>query len=164
MSIDGTISATFNANDRRTVGINSSANLPVNAQPTITYTNGTAANQVQVLFQATRTFSGSTDTLNLGSGGGLTDSYGTPVALTAGKAVFFQNLSTTNTITIGGGTNPISTLLNSTGTLTLNPGAFVVIADPSAAGWAITATTACDFNVAGTSGQQYQFAVLGLGT
>ena len=92
------------------------------------------------------------------------DSYGTAVALTAGKALFIQNLSTTNTITIGAGTDPITTLLNSTGTLTLNPGAWVLIGDPTAAGWGITASTACNFNIAGTNGQQYEAAILGLGT
>lgn len=162
-TIDSVVSASFLANDRRTVGLNTNANLPVNAQPATTFTNGTGAGGVQVLYQATRTFSGSSDALNLGTGGGLADSYGTAVALTSAKAIMFNNTGTSS-ITIGAGSNPITTLLNSTGTLTLPAGAWAVFATPDATGWAITATTACNFNVSGTNGQTYQFIVLGNGT
>ena len=161
-TIDGVVSIGFVGNDRRTVGINTNANLSANAQPSIAYSNGTGANQVQVLYQAVRTFSGTTDTLNLTSG--LTDAYGTAVVLTAGKALLIQNNSATNTIVIGAGTTPITSLLNSTGTITLNPGAFFCVADPTAAGWTITASTACNFNLTGTSGQTYTVIVMGLGT
>jgi hypothetical protein len=159
-SIDGTISATFNANDRRSIGINSNTNIPVNAQPALTFTNGTGAGQAQVLYQAGRTFSGASDSLNFGSGGGLVDSYGTAVALTAVKALYINNTGT-SPITVGAGTNPITTLLNSTGTMTIPPGAYVCLATPDPAGWAVTASTACNLNFAGTSGQTYQIAVLG---
>lgn len=162
-SIDGTISATFQANDRRTVGINANANLPINVQPATTFSNGTGAGQAQVLYQASRTLSGSTDSLNINSGS-LSDSYGTAVALTAVKAIYIQNLSTTSTITIGNaGSNPWSGLLSATGTITLQPGDWMVVCSPTAAGWAASSTSAV-IQVAGTSGQSYQIALLGLGT
>lgn len=159
-SIDGTISGAFQMNDRRTVGLNASANIPVNAQPAITFTNGTGAGQVSGLYQSSQTFSGTTASLNFGSGGGLTDSYGTAVSWTKLKAVYVNNTGT-SAITIGGGTNPITTMLNSTGTLTLPAGAWTVIATPDAAGWAITASTACNLNFTGTSGQTFQVVAAG---
>lgn len=162
-SIDGVVSTGFTANDRRSIGINSNTNIPVNAQPSVAFTNGSGAGQAQVLYQASRTFSGTTDSLNLGTGGGLSDSYGTAVALTAIKAVYLYNTGTSS-ITVGAGTNPITTMLNSTGTLTIPAGAFVVLATPDATGWVVTASTACNLNFTGTSGQTYQIAVLGVGT
>lgn len=159
-SIDGVISGSFTANDRRTIGLNANTNIPVNAQPAITFTNGTGAGQAQVLYQATRTFSGSSDTLNLGGGGGLFDSYGTAVALTSIKAIYINNTGTSS-IAVGAGTNPITTWLNSTGTMTIPPGAFVTVATPDATGWVVTASTACNLNFTGTSGQAYQVVVLG---
>ena len=121
---------------------------------------GPGAGQAQVLYQANRTFSGTTDVLNFGSGGGLSDSYGTTIALTAIKAIYINNTGTSS-ITVGAGSNPIVTLLNSTGTLTLPSGAIHFDATPDATGWVVTATTACNLTFTGTSGQTYQIAVLG---
>jgi hypothetical protein len=162
-SIDGTVSASFTANDRRTVGINANANLPVNVQPATSFTNGTGANQAQVLYQASRTLSGSTDSVDI-NGATINDSYGTPIALTAVKALYIQNLSSSNTITVGGASsNPWTGLFNSTGTFTLQPGDWIVVCTPTAAGWAASSTSKI-IQVAGTSGQSYQIALLGLGT
>jgi hypothetical protein len=162
MAVAGTIGFQFQFNDVRTIGNIPNANLGFNLAPSSTYANGTAALQVQVVAQFLRTFSGTTDTLNLTSG--LADSYGTAMVLTAGKGFIFQNLSTTNTIVVGAGSNPITTVLNSTGTVTIQPGGAFMHMDPTAAGFAITASTACNFNVTGTNGQQYIFGVIGLGT
>lgn len=158
MSIEGTVSLSFVANDRRTIGLNSNTNIPVNATPGVTYSNGSGAAQVATLFQAVRTFSGSTDVLDLNTG--LTDSYGTAVALVRIKAIAIINNGTA-AITIGAGTDPITTLLNSTGTLTLPVGAWFAAATPDATGWVVTASTACNLQVSGTSGQTYEVVVLG---
>lgn len=162
-SIDGTIAASFTVNDRRTVGLNSNTNIPINVQPSTSFTNGTGAGQVQVLWQAARTLSGTTDSLNINSAT-LTDSYGTPVALTAVKGLYIQNTSTTATITVGAAaTNPWTGLFNATGTVTLQPGDWIVVCSPTAAGWAASSTSAV-IQVTGTSGQGYQIALVGLGT
>ena len=162
-AVSGSISAAFIASDQRTVGINTNANLPVNAQPTATFTTGSGSGQVQVLWQASRTFSGTTDTLNTYSGS-LVDSYGTVVALTSVKAIYIQNTSATNSIVIGNaGSTPMNTLLNATGTLTLNAGDWIVVAAPTSAGWGLTGS---NFNilVTGTNGQTYTIVMLGIGT
>ena len=162
MSIDGTVSAAFTANDRRTVGLNSNSNIPVNATPATAFTNGSGANQAQVLWQASRALSGTTDTLDLQFG--LSDSYGTAVDLTAVKAIYVQNTSATNNIVLGNaGSNPWSGLLSATGTLTLLPGDWFVAATPSSAGWAVSSTS-LNLLVTGTSGQTYSIALLGVGT
>lgn len=163
MSINGTISGTFLANDLRTVGLNASANIPVNQQPSVSFTNGSGANQVNVLWQAARTFSGTTDNLNIYSGS-LVDSYGTTLALTAVKAIFLQNTSATNNLVIGdAGSNPWSGLLSSTGTITLLPGDFLIAATPSSAGWPV-GSSSYNLLMTGTSGQTYSIALLGVGT
>jgi hypothetical protein len=157
-TIDGVYSIGVQINDRRTVGLNTNANLPVNATPSITYSNGSGASQATTLFQATRTFSGTTDTLSLSSG--LSDAYGSAVVLVRVKAVFFLN-NGTSTIVIGGGTGAMSSWLSATGTLTIPAGGFVGSATPDATGWVVTSGTADKIQVTGTSGQTYQVVVLG---
>lgn len=162
MSIDGTVSLSFAANDRRTIGLNSGVNIPVNAVPSVTFTNGSGANQAGTLFQAIRTFAGSTDTLVLSSG--LTDSYGTAVALVRIKALLIINNGTAS-ITVGAaGTHPLSSLLNATGTLTLPPGASFLAVTPDATGWVVTSSSADQLQISGTSGQTYEVVVLGSST
>ncbi len=159
-SIDGTTSIQFQINDRRTVGLNSGVNISINPTPSVTFANGSGANQANQLYQATRTFSGTTDTLQVSSAGSLKDSYGTAVALVRIKAVYVQNTGTSS-ITIGGGSSPVTTLLNSTGTVTLPAGGFAVFVTPDATGWTVTASTADTITVTGTSGQTYSVGILG---
>jgi hypothetical protein len=159
MSIDGAISVSFAFNDRRTVSTGFAANLQTNpSNATQTYSNGSGAGQVSQVFGANRTFSGSTDTLDLLSG--LTDSYGTSVTLARVKALLVVNTGTSS-ITVGAGTDPWSTCINSTGTFTLQAGACLCVFTPDATAWATTASTGMNLNVTGTSGQTYEVAVAG---
>jgi hypothetical protein len=149
MSIDGTVSAGFVANDRRAVGINPSANLPVNYQPSVSYSNGSGADQASGLYQNTLALSGGA--LNVDLNGVLTDSYGTTVSATKLKAITITNNSATNTMTFGNASsNQWIGLLNSTGTITLNPGASFVVMDPTSTGMVVTASTGDILKVAGT--------------
>lgn len=160
MAIDGTFSAQVAVNDRRSVGLNTSVNIPVNVTPSVSFTDGAGANQANVLWQATRTFSGSTDDLDLN--GVLSDSYGSSVAMVRVKGIYVKNNSASNNVTVGNATsNQWATFLNSTGTLTLPPGAFTVSATPNAAGWTVTASTGDILRIGGTSGQTYDIAILG---
>jgi hypothetical protein len=162
MSVNATVSFGFVANDVRTVGLNSNTNIPCNVQSSVTFTNGAGANGAQVLFQGSYTLSGTTQTFDFFSG--LTDSYGTAVVLTGVKALFVQNTGT-SLITLGdASSNPWNTFLNSTGTITLNPGDIIMAATPTAAGWAVGTSTNVNFLVTGTSGQTFNIAFLGIGT
>lgn len=157
-SIDGTASIQLQINDRRSVGLNAGVNIPINPTPSITFTDGSGANAANQVYQANRTLSSGSDSVDLA--GTLTDSYGTTVALVRVKAIYLKNTDT-NTITFGAGSNPFVGLLNSTGTITLKPGAFVLMASPDAAGWAVTASTGDLINVSGTGSGTYSIAVLG---
>jgi hypothetical protein len=158
-SVDGTISFGFQMNDRRIIGLNANTNIPVNATPSITFSNGAGANQVNQFFQATRTFSGTTDNLNLASG--LTDSYGSSVALVRVKAIIIIN-NGANTITIGNASpHPWNTLLSAAGTVTIPAGGFFGAGTPDATGWTITSGSNDTLLVTGTSGQTYQVVIAG---
>lgn len=163
MSIDGVVSVSFTANDRRTVGINTNANLPVNSQPAITFTNGSGAGQAAVLYQGSLNLSGGA--LNVDLNGVLTDSYGSTVSLVRVKAIYVQNNSTSNSMTFGAaGSNPWVGLLNSTGTFTLPAGAFALFATPDATGFTVTASTGDIFKVAGTGTDNFTIIVMGSAT
>lgn len=163
MSINGNVSFNFQANDVRTVGLNTGANIPCSFSVLTGFSNGAGANQAQVLYQATFTLSGTTQTLDLYSG--LTDSYGTAVVLTGVKALAVQNTSTTNTLVVGdAGTDPWNTFLSATGTITLNPGDWFCCATPTASGWAVGTSTNVNLLFTGTSGQTFSVAFLGIGT
>lgn len=159
MSIDGNVAIAFSFNDRRTVSAGTSANLPTSpGAGNTTYSNGVGAGQVNQVYGAIRTLSGTTDVLNLATG--LADSYGTNVTLARAKAIFILNTGA-DSIVVGAGTDPITTFLNSTGTITLPPGACFAAFTPDATGWVVTPSTAMNLLVTGTSGQTYTVAVAG---
>lgn len=162
LGVSGTVTGTFSAQDVRTVGLNAQANIPCNSTAQTTFVTGTGALGTQVLFQQIRTFSGTTDTINLFTGS--SDSYGTAMVLTAVKAVQIVNTGTSN-ITVGNAaSNPWNTLLGATSTLILPPGAWLMVATPDATGWAVGTSTNVNLLVTGTSGQTYTIALLGTGT
>ncbi len=161
MAISGTISASVVVDDTRTnVGLPaSSTRLGISRQPSITFADGVGASAHDKLYAASRTLPGSSEDLDLA--GGLADLYGGTITAARVKWMYIKNLSTTNNIVVGAaGSNPWATLLNSTGTLTLPPGAHVSVATPDATGWTVTAGTGDILKVAGTSGQSYE---IGLG-
>jgi hypothetical protein len=157
-SIDGTISIGCQLNDRRTVGLNANTNIPVNATPSITYSNGAGANQANQFYQATRTFSGTTDAITVDATN--KDSYGTTLAMVRVKAIFIQNTSTHNQ-TFFGGSNALVGPLGATSTVTLPPGGFACFATPDATGWTVTASTADVINATGTNADTYNIVILG---
>jgi len=159
MSIDGTVTLAVNANDRRTVGINTGANLPANFTPSQSFTNGSGAGQANVLYQGQLSLSAGTYNVDLN--GILTDSYGTLVSLLRVKAIIFQNNSASNPMTLGAGTNPWITFLNSTGTITLPAGAAIAAFTPDATGWGVLAATGDILKVVGTGTDQFTIIVLG---
>ncbi len=157
-AIDGTASIQLQINDRRSVGLNAGVNIPINPTPSITFADGTGANAANQVYQATRALTAGADSVDLA--GTLTDSYGTTVALVRVKAVYVKNTGTT-ALTFGAGSNPFVGMLNSTGTITLPPGGFVLLATPDATGWTVTAGTGDLINFTGTGTSTYAIAVLG---
>lgn len=107
-----------------------------------------------------------TEDLDLVGGSQLTDFTGTAVSFAKIKLLAVKALSTnTNNVVVGNATsNAWAALLNSTGTLTLRPGTGFVVCATDATGYATTAGTGDLLkiaNSAGTTGVDYQIAILG---
>jgi hypothetical protein len=159
MAIDGAITLQTNLNDRRTVGVNAtSVNIPANLSPSATFSDGAGALQGNVLYQASLALTAGT--FNLDLNGVVTDPWGTTVAMLRVKGILVFNTGATSLV-VGAGTNPWLTLLNSTGTITLPPGAAFAAFTPDAAGWAVTAATGDILKFAGTGTATFQVIVLG---
>lgn len=163
MAISGSVSASINITDSRSVGVTTGGQtqkLTGAASWQNAFGSGAGALQGNVLYAATRTLSGASEDVDLS--GVLSDLYGSTVTMVRVKAVFIRNNSTANNITVGAASsNQWSTMLNSTGTITLHPGAYFSAATPTAAGWTVTAGTGDILKVAGTSGQSYDVVILG---
>ena len=98
---------------------------------------------------------------NLSSSPSVTQIDGTTMpALNDIVAFAVKNVSGNGTITIGGGTDPITTMF--TGNVTLPPGASVCILNPAASGFAITATSADRITLTNSAGNN-TCAILALG-
>jgi len=158
MAIDGTISGGFQINDRRSVGLNSGVNIPISPAPSLTFADGSGALAANKIYQTTRSLSSGSDSIDLS--GALTDSYGSSAVFARVKALYIKNNGTA-VMTFGAGSNPWATLLNSTGTIKIPPGGFLIVATPDATGWTVTAGTGDLLNVTGTGSESYEIAVLG---
>jgi len=162
MSVNGSVSAAINVRDQRTIGVN---DVPVSVGPTFSVagqiTNGTGANQANRTWHAVRTIpTGGNDDLDLA--GGLTDlQTGGAITFTSIISVAIKNRSATATLTIGGGTNTVTTILPGTSTVVLRPGGFVVLYGADATGYAVVAATGDILRISGTVGQQYDIVIIG---
>jgi hypothetical protein len=150
----------FNYTVTQAAGFNAAQNLRDSDGPSMIFGAGQAAGQISQAYSEIRTFSGSTDSRNLGSGGGLVDLFGNVLSNARLKMLYVSNIGANNLV-LGGGSNPILTLIDGSGNLHLPPGAFFLAATPDGTGWALTPTTAVELNFTGTSGQQYRVAALG---
>lgn len=166
MAVSGSVSASVNLYDARSVGVTSggqSSKLPGVASQQFSFADGAAALQGNVLYAATRVLGGSSEDLDLS--GVLSDLYGSTVTMARVKTIYVKNNSSSATLTLGSASsNQWATLLNSTGTLTLRPGAFVLVGTPDATGWTVTASTGDLLKVAGTTSESYDIVLLGAST
>lgn len=128
---------------------------------------GTSAGQADLIFSDTRTLAAS-GTEDLDLAGSLAGAFGATITFVRIKAIAIAAAAgNTNNVVVGAASsNPWATLLNSTGTVTLRPGAvFVALAGVGdATGWAVTASTGDLLKVAnsaGSSGISYDLVVIG---
>jgi hypothetical protein len=120
-------------------------------------TDGTSANQAQVVWSGTRTLpvvvgAPSGQTLALASLADTRDGAAVSVAITAVKAVYVRNSHATFAISLAGGPFPAAGVLVAAG------GAYVQI-DPTATGMATGTVT-----VTGTAGGTYDIVLIGEGS
>jgi len=116
--------------------------------------SGTGVGKADLRFADTRTLTASS-TEDLDLVGVLADIYGATLSFARIKAIVISAAATnTNSVVVGAGTNPWVTALNSTGTITLRPGAFIALgagaADATAYG--VTAATGDVLKIANSAG------------
>ena len=100
----------------------------------ITFTDGTGANQADIVWADQRTLAASA-TEDLDLAGVLTDAFGSTV--TAAEVVAIMVVAAagnTNNVVIGDATAPVPLFGGTNGTLSIKPGGFVMLGAPGAAG------------------------------
>lgn len=124
--------------------------------------NGTGANQANMIFTDSRSTS-SNDDLDLA--GVLLNAFGAAITFTSIKAIMIEAsaANTTNIIIGAEGTNPFSSMFgDASDTIILAPGGIFVISNPSAAGFAVTAGTGDKLRIAASSGTvAYDLVIVG---
>lgn len=166
MALTSRLSVAVNAEQTSALDL-TTASAPVAWARQVALATGTGAGQADLIFSDTRTLAAS-DTEDLTLTADLTGAFGATLTFVKVKALAIAAAAgNTNNVVVGAATsNAWATLLNSTGTVTLRPGAFFVavagIAD--ATGWAVTASTGDLLKVAnsaGSTGVTYDIVVIG---
>ncbi|MFE7073801.1 hypothetical protein ACFU96_27310 [Streptomyces sp. NPDC057620] len=111
----------------------------------VSLSNGTGAGKADKVFSDRRTLAAS-GTEDLDLAGVLLDAFGTAITFARVKGLIIAAAAgNTNNVVVGAASgSPWAALLNTTGTLTLRPGAFLAVGTgvADAVGYAVTATSA----------------------
>lgn len=163
MGVTASMTARLNATHTKTVG-QTNASVAVDQNKSITLTDGTGPNQVNVLWQDTRVLAdGANESLDLA--GTLLDAFGTTVALARVKGIMIENQSADASLIVGAAASPWIGMLNAAGTITIPPGGMLLWGGPNAAGAVVTAGTGdllkMTHDGTGTSSMTYKISVLG---
>jgi len=171
MSLSATITAGLTVNQTGTPILASQQTLVNNINKTLTttFSNGNAAaNLIDTVYAKSGTFTASTAiTVRPVTAGALTDSFGNTVNMLHLKCLYFANLApatteTNNSVTIGGGTNPITTILPSTSTIVVPAGGSILLTAPGAVGYLLTSGSADTLTFTpGTGTPGYEMILLG---
>lgn len=130
-----------------------------------TFSDGNGLDQSNLIWDDRRTVNAAAnDDLDLA--GGVTNSFGTTVTFAKIRGLFIHNLNTTagHLLHVGGqGTEAINTILGGdTEIIKIGPDGVLVLINPSAAGYAVTAATADILRLTGVSGNiVYDIAIWG---
>lgn len=160
------IGFTINATHSNSLDLASTALAPLTKEWVTTFANGTGLNQADLIAWDTRTLGAANEDLDL-SPATLTNPFGAAVtfARIKGLLVYAYTTNTPNVVVGAAAGAPWNTFLNSAGTATLHPGALLAAFNPTAAAWAVTATTADLLRIANSSGGspsvQYDIVLLG---
>ena len=158
-----TVKIDVNAQQQNALAL-ATALLPLSFEARTDFSDGSGPAQARQVFSDHRTLAASaSEELNLNSGA-LVDAFGVAIALTQIKALVIQaDAANTNSVVVGAaGSDPIVSILNSTGTVTLPPGACAAFLIPSGA--TITPSTAMNLQVAnGGSGTGVGYKIMVIG-
>lgn len=140
---------------------------PLSLNRAVQFANGTGAGKADRLFADSRTL-GASATEDLDLSGALLDALGGSAAFARVKGlVIAASKNNTNNVVFGAASsNAWATLLNSTGTITLRPGAVAAFmaGAADATGWGVTAGTGDLLKVANSAGGSsvsYDIVVIG---
>lgn len=119
---------------------------------TISLTNGTGADQANMIFTDTRTLAAST-TEDLDLAGGLTDVFGTTITFTKIKGIIIKaSSSNTNNVVVGGDANGLVNWVGAANDIiNVRPGGMFCIMAPDATAYAVTGSTGDILQVANSS-------------
>jgi hypothetical protein len=128
-------------------------------------TNGTGANQADLLFADTRTLAASA-TEDLDLAGSLADVFGATITMVEVVAIMIlADAGNTNNVVIGDATSPVPLFGGTNPTLAIKPGGMFMIVAPNASGqFAVGAGSTDKLKVAnsgGTTGVTYSIVVVG---
>ena len=140
-------------------------NAPLVVRRAIDFANGVGGNQANVIWSDQRTLAPSaSETLDL-AGGGLVDALGQALAPARLKALLiYSSPANLNNLTVLGNAAAVPFLNTVATTLTLKPGALLLLVQPDAAGVVVTATTADLIqvaNAAGVNSVTYDILIIG---
>lgn len=158
MSVSGSVTIDFNLTDTRAVGLATGVRNNPRITQTLNFSDGTGAGAGNTLYGVSRTIPGGGDD-DVDLSGALADAFNGTIANARIKAIVVYNPASNDTLTVGGGTNPATTIVN--GTVPVHPDGFFALATRDATAHAITAGTADVLRVAGTAGQSYTLGFLG---
>lgn len=141
--------------------------VKTNLTGSVNLATGTGAGKADKVYQGRRTLAASASE-DLDLAGVLLDAFGAAITFVRVKGLFIKAATAnTNNVVVGAATtNQWATLLNTTGTLTLRPGAsFAVVAGAAdATGYAVTASTGDLLKVANSgagSSVSYDICIIG---
>jgi hypothetical protein len=163
-TFSGSLNFSFRGYLAKTLDIGT-ASLTVPYDKRYTMTNGTGADQENMMWTDTRTIAASsTDDLDLY--GGLTNAFGDTMNFSAIKGIFiFAASGNTNNLLIGGDAAAVANWVgNANDIIVVKPGGMFCIYDPSAGGYGVTNTTADVLQIANSSsgtGVDYDIIVIG---
>lgn len=132
----------------------------------MTFANGTGVDQIDSFWYDRRSLAATTETLDLS--GGLTDAFGTAFSFAKVKLLIVKNNNTTagHTLKIGGNaSNQFLLFTDGSDKYTLGPGGIFMVAEPCAAGLAVTAATGDILKMdAGAQTISYDILIAGIHT
>ncbi|MFJ4847543.1 hypothetical protein [Streptomyces sp. NPDC088733] len=143
------------------------ADVPLNVKRAMQLASGTGAGKADRIYHGRRTLAASA-TEDLDLAGVLVDAFGTAITFARIKALLIAAATAnTNNVVVGAASsNQWATFLNTTGTMTLRPGAFVGVGTGAAdaTGYGVTASTGDLLKVANSAGStsvQYDIVLIG---
>lgn len=134
--------------------------------PTLSFSDGSGANQITRIFADTRTLAASANE-DLDLAGGLTDAIGQTITLARVRAILIRAAAgNTNNVIVGGASSNgfITWVGGATHTVTLRPGGVMLLAAPDATAYAVTASTGDLLRIANSSSGTsvtYDIVILG---